>query len=269
MDIITTKPELIGLFKQLGLKTGDDVIVHCSLKSLGHLVNGPLDVIEALSYCLDLNEGTILMPAHTGQLTDPAYWKNPSIPDELIETVRSSMNIFNKQLTDVRGRGVLASKFLSYPGVKRSDHPLNSVSALGKRAVMYTSLHDFNEPEGINSPIGTLYKNDGSVIGIGVSVDKFTAIHLAEYLADVDYLYENNPRVLIAKKENNYFFKCIQKYPNDSKNFVKVIPLLKSKGLITELTFKGNTMTHLKLKPATDFIVTILNKNPNFLLEGD
>ena len=269
MKQITTKYELISLFKKLGLKKGDDVMVHSSLKSLGYLVNGPDDVIDALINVISLKHGTILMPAHTGQLTHPGSWKNPAVPKNKIRSVKLCMKPFQKNITQVRGRGLLASKFLFYPGVIRSDHPLNSVSAIGKRKNIYTETHDFHEPEGINSPIGKLYKHDGIIIGIGVTVDRFTSIHHAEYLADTKYLYKNNPKVLVGKKNGVNIFKRIKKYPGDSKNFIKVLPLLRSNNLINEVSFKNSTMTYLKIKPVTDFIVKILNNNPNFLIEED
>ena len=56
-------------------------MVHSSMSSLGYVVNGALDVIDALLEAVG-PEGTLLMPAHTGQLTDPADWKDPTLcPD--------------------------------------------------------------------------------------------------------------------------------------------------------------------------------------------
>jgi len=216
-----------------------------------------------------LDKGTIMMPAHTGQLTNPAGWERPAIPEELVEVVRNSMSLFDKKTTLVRGRGAIAEAFLSYPGVKRSEHPLNSVSAIGKKAGFYTSSHNFDEPEGMDSPIGKLYENNGAIIGIGVSVDKFTAIHLAEYIADVEYLYKNNPSVLFERKDGINCFKRIEKYPGDSDNFVKVLPILRDDNLIKEIRFKGGVMTYFKLRPVIDRIVKLLDENPYFLVESD
>ena len=267
MSLVTTKTELVELFHKLGLNKGDEVMVHSSMKSLGFVVNGAIDVIDALIECVDLGKGTILMPTHTGQLTDPACWKNPKIAKELVEIIRNSIKPFDKKLTPVRGRGVVAETLLSYPKVKRSDHPLNSVGAIGRNADFYTNSHKFDEPEGVDSPIGRLYQRNGRILGIGVGFDKFTAIHLAEYIADVEYLYKENPVVLSGRKDNINYFERIKKYPNSSDNFIKISSILRDNNLIKEVPFKNGVMTSFKLKPTVDLIVALLDKNPYFLVE--
>ena len=264
--MVSTKEDLLQLFRKLGLKTNDDIMVHSSMRSLGHVVNGPIDVIDALVMTVGLNEGTILMPAHTGQLTDPSDWSSPPLDKESIAIVKEKMNPLDLKLTPVRGRGVIAQSFLSYAGVKRSDHPLNSVSALGKRASFYTSSHSFHEPEGLDSPIGRLYENNGKVLGIGVSVSRFTAIHLAEYIADLEYLSVDNPSVLFKRENQKNIFKTIKKYPGESDRFTNILPILRKQQLITELEYKGHLMTCLSIKPVTDCIVNILEKKPLFLI---
>ena len=268
MNFVTTKSELVELFHELGLGKGDEVMVHSSMKSLGFVVNGAIDVIDALIECVNSSKGTILMPTHTGQLTDPAYWKNPKIAKESVEIVRNSIKPFDKKLTPVRGRGVVAETLLSYPKARRSDHPLNSVGAMGRSSEFYTNSHKFDEPEGIDSPIGKLYQRNGSILGIGVGFDKFTAIHLAEYIVDVEYLYKENPIVLSGCKDGVNYFECIKKYPNNSDNFIKLLPTLRDNNLIKEVSFKNGVMTYFKLKPIVDHIVVLLDKNPYFLVES-
>jgi aminoglycoside 3-N-acetyltransferase len=268
MSLVTTKSELVELFHELGVSKGDEIMVHSSMKSLGFVINGAIDVIDALIECVDLSKGTILMPTHTGQLTDPAYWKNPKIAKESVEMVRNSIKPFDKKLTPVRGRGVVAETLLSYPKVMRSDHPLNSVGAIGRSADFYTNSHKFDEPEGIDSPIGKLYQRNGSILGIGVGFDKFTAIHLAEYIVDVEYLYKENPIVLSGCKDGVNYFECIKKYPNNSDNFIKVLPILRDNNLIKEVSFKNGIMTYFRLKPVVDHIVELLDRDPYFLVES-
>lgn len=264
--MVTVKEDLLTLFRRLGLQTSDDVMVHSSMSSLGYVVNGAVDVIDALLMTVGVNEGTILMPAHTGQLTDPSEWKSPPLDKESTAIVKEAMNPFDIKLTPVRGRGVIAQSFLTYTGVKRSNHPLNSVSALGKRADFYTSSHNFDEPEGLDSPIGKLYESQGKVLGLGVGVSRFTAIHLAEYIADVEYLRSNNPRVLLKREDQKNVFQTIQRYPSQSDRFTNILPILRDQDLITELEYNGKIMTCLPIKPVIDCIVHILKKDPLFLI---
>ena len=265
-QVITTKKELISVFKDIGLHTGTDLMVHSSLKSLGYVVNGALDVIDALIEVVG-KSGTILMPAHTGQLTDPTGWNSPGVPEEYLEIIKNNMNIFDSALTPVRARGIIPSIFLTYPGVTRRDHPLNSVSALGEKSSHYTNMHDFDEPEGINSPIGKLYKNNGKVLLLGVGLNRCTAIHLAEYIADVEYLYKNNPVVLKENVDGANKFVPIKKYPGTSEYFDKYIYELNDKDYFIKEKFSSGNAIMFEIKPVVDFIVSRLNLDPQYLMK--
>jgi len=116
---LLTRTDLTGIFRGLGVSPGMSVIVHSALSGLGYLVNGPYDIIDALRDIVGA-EGTLLVPAHSGQLTDPADWVNPPVPEEWMETIRQNMNPFDPQRTPTRNRGVLVDYFLRYSGVKRS-----------------------------------------------------------------------------------------------------------------------------------------------------
>ncbi|MDC1450354.1 AAC(3) family N-acetyltransferase [Candidatus Thioglobus sp.] len=262
---ITTKNNLKELFYKLGLSHTSDVMVHSSMSTLGYVVNGAIDVIDALIEVV--GNGTILMPAHTGQLSHPENWSNPEIPKKYLEVIKKNMNIFDKALTPVRARGIIASTFLNYPEVKRSCHPLNSVSALGKNSFYYTSTHDFDEPEGVDSPIGKLYSNNGKVLLLGVGLDSCTAIHLAEYIADVDYLYYNNPSVLKGNLNDVNKFATIKKYPGTSEFFNKYINELNEKDFIKQERFGSGVSIMFEIKPVIDFFVSKLNIDQHCLIK--
>ena len=264
---ITSKENLLELFTNLGIEKGDDVMIHSSMKTLGNLINGPFDVIDALIETIDIKEGTILMPAHSGQLSDPSEWNNPPLPAEQVDIAKNAMEPFNKRTTPVRGRGIVAETFLSYPQIRRSHHPLNSVSALGIRSKFYTTDHDFDEPESLDSPVGKLYQRQGKVVGIGVSVNSFTAIHLAEYISNVSYLSTNNPNVLYVREQGVNIFRRIKKYPGASDNFKTLLPILRENKLINEISFRSSIMTCISIQPVIDCILEILKMDPNFLIK--
>ncbi len=57
------------------------------------------------------SEGTLAMPTHTGDLTDPASWFDPSVPEELVSSNRDSMRAFRRDLTPSRDVGVIPECF--------------------------------------------------------------------------------------------------------------------------------------------------------------
>ena len=261
---IITKQDLIEVFNKLGLRRGMEVMLHSSLKSLGFVVNGPLDVIDALLEVVG-EEGTLLLPAHTGQLTDPQDWKNPPIPSEFVETLRQRMHPFDPRVTPIRNRGVIPQTFMTYPGVRRSTHPLNSVIAKGNRAEYFTAVHELHASEGLASPIGRLYERNGYALLLGVTLARCTAIHLAEFIADVPYLKKSNLKVLVQGKNGRNEFVRLERYPGDSENFDKIRHDMRGQDVFKVLDFGNSQLIFFPVKPVVDFTITRLRDDVEYL----
>ncbi|HEX7002602.1 MAG TPA: AAC(3) family N-acetyltransferase [Trueperaceae bacterium] len=175
---LTAESLALGL-RNAGLESGQTVLVHSSLSSLGWVVGGPVAVIEALLIVLGPS-GTLAMPSHNGENCDPSLWQNPPVPREWWQTIRESMPPFDPEKTPTRGVGVIAEAFRSWPGVKRSVHPTVSFAALGPRASLITANHDLEDALGDGSPLARLYDLDASVLLLGVGHASNTSLHLAE-----------------------------------------------------------------------------------------
>ena len=75
-----TPARLAAELGELGLRRGATVIVHTSLSGIGWVPGGAQGVIAALLEVLG-DTGTLVMPTHTGHLTDPAGWQAPPVPE--------------------------------------------------------------------------------------------------------------------------------------------------------------------------------------------
>lgn len=261
--VVRSKQDLIQIFKELGLPNASEVMVHSSLKSLGFVVNGAIDVIDALRYVIGEN-GTLLMPAHSGDLSDPLNWESVDFDYEARLKIRNNLNSFNTSLTKIRNRGIISSELKNYPGYLRSKHPLNSVGALGLNAEYFTSEHELEASEGLNSPIGKLYQRNGWILLIGVNMTKCSAIHLAEYMADLDYLKDTKMTVLAGKVDGKNLWVKLKKYPDKSDCFDRIEHDFDSM-LFKSLRLESGKLTLFRLRPIIDLVLEKLSENPNYL----
>lgn len=181
-DEMATMSSLVNDFRRLGLKNGMHVVVHSSLRSIGWVCGGAVSVILALEEVLG-PEGTLVMPSHSYDISDPSQWINPPVPSNWIERIRSEMPLFYKDLTPTTAMGKIAETFRKQDGVVRSSHPSSSFCAWGKHKdyIVQDTKLDFSQNE--QSPLGRLYELGGNILLIGVTHEKNTSLHLAEYKA--------------------------------------------------------------------------------------
>ncbi|MFA6112048.1 MAG: AAC(3) family N-acetyltransferase, partial [Candidatus Latescibacterota bacterium] len=136
--------------------------VHSSLSAFGHVVGGAEAVVAALREVVT-GEGTIVMPAYL--LGPPAplteedrarglAWKVPRLDFD--------------DLTTRSGMGAIADLFRRHPGVVRWRHPVHSLAAWGRQA------------EELCVGFEPLVRANGSILLLGVQMDRCSALHLAE-----------------------------------------------------------------------------------------
>lgn len=105
-----TRASLARQMRENGLTLGGTVLVHSSLSSLGWVAGGPVAVIQALLDCVG-PQGTIVMPTHSGDLTDPADWRSPPVPADWVQILRNEMPAYDPQTTPTRNMGAVAELF--------------------------------------------------------------------------------------------------------------------------------------------------------------
>lgn len=177
------RSRLVADLEALGLEPGMTVIVHASLSKIGWVPGGAQGVIAALLDVLGAS-ATLVMPAHSGNFSDPANWQNPAVPQDWWDPIRQEMPAYDPALTPTRNMGTIAESFRKYPGVLRSAHPHVSFIARGPNAQRIVATHPVGCMFGEHSPVARLYELDGHVLLLGVDHGNNTAIHLGEYRAE-------------------------------------------------------------------------------------
>jgi aminoglycoside 3-N-acetyltransferase len=175
-----TRDRLRSDLAALGVIPGQVLLVHASLSSLGWVCGGAPAVILALQDAVG-PDGTLVMPAFSGDQSDPATWRKPAVPESWWPVVREHMPVFDRALTPTRGMGVIAECFRRAPGAVRSGHPQNSFAAWGRHARDITEGHGLEERLGKDSPLERVYELDGRVLLLGCGFESNSSFHLAEY----------------------------------------------------------------------------------------
>lgn len=175
-----TRVTLAADLRALGLEPGATVLVHSSLSALGWVVGGPVTVVQALMDVLT-PAGTLVMPSHSTDNSEPSRWRNPPVPEEWWPVIRQEMPAYVPAISPTRAMGRIADTFRSWPGVRRSAHPAHSFAAWGRQAEMIAGNHQLAYGLGEGSPLARLYDADGWVLLLGVGHGNNTSFHLAEY----------------------------------------------------------------------------------------
>jgi aminoglycoside 3-N-acetyltransferase len=177
-----TRQSIAREISDAGIKAGVTLLVHSSLSALGWISGGAVAVIQALMDVIT-SEGTLVMPEHSGDLSDPANWRHPPVPEKWWNIIRESMPAYNPEYTPSRGMGTIPEVFRNMPFVLRSDHPEVSFAAWGKHASFITSNHSLDYSLGEKSPLARIYELDGQVLLMGVGFENNTSFHLSEVRA--------------------------------------------------------------------------------------
>jgi aminoglycoside 3-N-acetyltransferase len=176
---LATRASLAADLAAIGVAPGMTLMVHSSLSRIGFVPGGAGTVIHALLDALG-PRGNLLMPTLTGQLTDPAGWTAPAVPEAWHDLIRTEMPAFDPARTPTRNMGAIPELFRTWPGVRRSAHPLYSCAACGPDAEALTASHPLAWSRGPDSPLGGIYARDGWVLLIGVGYDRNSSLHLGE-----------------------------------------------------------------------------------------
>ncbi len=252
---------LMADLKSLGLVAGDVVLVHSSMRTLGWVCGGPAAVILALEAVVG-PQGTLLMPTHSGENSDPANWSNPPVPESWWQTIRDHMPAYDPGLTPTRGMGRIPESFRHQIGVVRSNHPQLSFAAWGRYADQITRDHRLLSEMGEDSPLARLYAFEGKVLLLGVGFGNNTSLHLAEHRASYPgKKWEATGCAMLVEGERKWV--AFQGFGYDDDDFVKIgADFMQENGQWVKAGKIGQADALLMpQKPLVDFAVDWMNTN--------
>ena len=181
-----TKEDLTRDLGALGVGAGDLLMVHASLRRLGL---GRAEVGEGgAELLLDALEaavrpgGTLLMVLGTDY---PMDWVNEHPPEARAALLAGSAAFDHLDAPVLPEVGWLAEVFRRRPGTLVSVNPSGRFGARGAGAADLLAGQPWHDYYGPGSPLDRLCRQGGRILRLGADPETVTALHHAEYVADV------------------------------------------------------------------------------------
>ena len=235
--------------RTLGLKKGDSVGVHSSLRRFGHVEGGADAVIDALLEIVG-QEGNIVMSTHSANLSE-----DRRTPEEIAIGVSWLFKLlpYDPKETPVR-TGIIPETFRKRKGVVRGSHPSNSIAALGPNA------------KELSEGWHRLLDRDGYILLIGVGLESCSAMHLAEKCVQL-------PERILEKITPPHWL--IEKYPEGEwewdfgpyPDFAKLTNPCIERGKMKTVKVGEATLELVKLRELIDLFVEYLKMDPDLFYD--
>ena len=248
--MVLTRGRIADALRQLGVRPGDVLMLHSSLRSLGHVVDGAATVVDAL---LD-----VLGP--TGTLVGPSF----NYP-----TAQAPGFVFHP-LNTPSDMGAIADEIRRRAGNLRSRHLTHSISAIGPQAEAIVTAGGLTAWDA-DSPLGTVFKLGGRFLLLGVTYDSFTAAHVLEVAfplrhRKIDTLRRRlrQPDGALIPFESTVYLRDVG-YPG--YDFNRLGQAMEDAGL-TRVAPVGNAIARLiPAQPMRKFVTPRIQRDPDYLLQ--
>src|SRR5688572_5214788 len=196
---------LLEDLRQLGVKPGDILMIHASLRRIGlartFFGDGGAEVLlDALDAAVG-PAGTLMMTLGSDY---PLDWVNRRPVEERAALLAGTEPFDARNAPAMPDVGWLGEVFRRRAGTIVSDNPSGRFGARGARAEALMQGQPWDDYYGPGSPLEKFCDLGGRILRLGADPDTVTALHLAEYLADLpvkkqarwDYLIagEDGPR---------------------------------------------------------------------------
>jgi aminoglycoside 3-N-acetyltransferase len=177
-----SREQLANDFRNLGVKLGDMVMLHASVRAVGEIAGGPDQIHLALKSVLT-SEGTLMMYASCPRYYDEVGRGNLSIEQE--QEIREKLPTFDPVTArSARDNGILVEFLRTYPDSQVNCHVARFV-LWGKQVGYLTSSQPWDYAFGLDSPLDRFLALDGRIILLGSDHDAVTFLHYVEHVADI------------------------------------------------------------------------------------
>lgn len=206
MTLPHTRAQLVADLHRLGLRPGDLVMVHASVRSVGPVLGGPDEIHQAIVDAVSPG-GTMMMLIGAPDGFDDVS-RGILSPEEEAH-ILEHMPLFDKQATRAnRDNGTLAEFFRSWPGTVMSDSVAVRLGARGPMAASLMADHPNTWPFGRGTPFEKYVAARGKLLLLGSDRDQVTLLHYAESIANFPDKIVRDFTVPVMRDGRRVWLKC-------------------------------------------------------------
>jgi aminoglycoside N3'-acetyltransferase len=172
---------LVDDLRRLGVRTGDTLMIHASLRAIGPMQGGPDCLLDALERAVGA-DGTLLMILGA-EIAEDRVNRLPE-PERL--SALAGTPPFDPATAPVFHEvGHFAEIFRRREGTLVTDNPSGRFGARGRLAQDLLADAPWHDYYGPGSPLDRFCRCGGRVLRMGANFDTTTVLHFAEYRAEV------------------------------------------------------------------------------------
>ncbi len=250
--LIVTRERIAHDLSVIGLRRGDVVFFHSSLKSFGWVEGGPDAVIDAFVDVVGA-DGLVVVPTLTFTFAKHAR-----------------AHAFDPRETPSRV-GAITDRLWRRPGAHRSAHPTHCIAAIGERAAELVRGHENTSTFGKDGPYGRYVAWGAKILFLGVSHRYNTTLHAVEDWLDMPYLQLE--QALVKGPDGKPLVVDVTKSPGGDRDFYsedsKVQRLLQQSGIITRGKVGAADSFWMPSQEMVDVVVKGIYEEPTLLLCDD
>jgi aminoglycoside 3-N-acetyltransferase len=179
---VHTRDELARDFRALGVRPGDVVMLHASIRAVGEVAGGPDQIHLALKDALG-PAGTLFMYAGVPRYVDEVGRGDLTAAQEA--EVLGKLPAFDPRTArSDRGNGALVELLRTWPDTRVNEHPAR-FAAWGREADRLLAPQPWDFAYGEGSVLDRFVELDGRILLLGSDHDNVTFLHHAEHVLDV------------------------------------------------------------------------------------
>ena len=220
-----SQADIVKGLRQMGLKSGDVVLVHSAMRTMGRVQGGAGTVVDAFLEVVG-DRGTLVVPTFT--------FFHEIEADPIVDPQ-----------SDASEMGIITETTRKHPKALRSIAYRHSFAAIGHRAEVITQVDPVLPVFDFRSSFGVMLALNTQILMLGMTYSSCTSLHFAEWVCEVPYRHIIDLNVKVRRPDGSVVPQPMTDYQphtysgTRNPDFNRLGRMLEQRGLV-DTTAIGN-----------------------------